>query len=308
MLANFFGKSKPVNFILITLLFLGYVIFDFIIDANFEFSLRYFTNSLVAFPFFLVLFFLFNFVISKNKLTRDNSYAFLLFVIGLGFLEIVQVAYTTVLIYLLLFLFLRRVYSLRRVKSVYQKLFDSGLWLGILFIFSPAYLLYLVLLYTAVFLFVKITVRTVLIPILGLITPVILYFTYLFWNDNLTTFYQLFEVVLIIDIDFYLTNYYGLFLMLFMMFSAISIIVRTTKILSVSNKFKRSWVLLLVHLAIAILFVFFVKNKNGSELISFLIPASIIIANWLQFVEKKIIINIVLMLFFLLSFAIHFIV
>ena len=151
MLANFFGKSKPVNFIFIIILFFTYYILDFIVVKNFELNLMEFYKFLLVFPFFLLLFFLFNFIISKNKLTRDNSYAFLFFVIGLGFLQSVITEPTIVIEYLLLFLFFRRVYSLRTLKFVYQKLFDSGLWLGILFLISPLYLLYLILLYVAIF-------------------------------------------------------------------------------------------------------------------------------------------------------------
>lgn len=308
MLANFFGKSKPVNFILIIVLFFLYYVFDFIVVQNFEMSLGYFSNFLLTFTMFLALFFLFNFVISKNKLTRDDSYGFLLFVIGLGFLETVVLEYKTVLVYIILFLFFRRMYSLRTLKIVYQKLFDAGLWLGILVLVSPSYLLYLILLYAAIYLFAKITIRTVLIPILGLITPFILYFTYLFWNDDLATFYQLFDVVFMVDIGFYLTNYYGIFLSIFLVFTALSILFRTGGIMFVSNRFKKSWVLLLLHLVIAIVFIAFVDKKNGTELISFLIPTSIIIANWIHTIEKKGVANAILMLFLLLSFAIHFIV
>ncbi|MDG1528729.1 MAG: hypothetical protein P8I51_09005 [Polaribacter sp.] len=308
MLANFFGKSKPVNFIIIIVLFFMYYVLDFIVVQNFEINLDYLFKFLLTFPLFLGLFFLFNFVISKNNLTRDDSYGFLLFVIGLGFLETVVLDYEIVLTYLLLFLFFRRLYSLRTLKIVYQKLFDAGLWLGVLVLISPSYVLYLILLYAAIYLFAKITIRTVLIPIIGLVTPFFLYFTYLFWNDDLATFNQLFDVVLMIDISFYLTSYYAIFLMLFLVFTAVSILLRTGNIMSVSNRFKKSWVLLLLHLVIAIVFIAFVDKKNGIELISFLIPTTIIIANWICTLQKKLIINIVLMVFLLLSFAIHFIV
>jgi len=308
MLANFFGKSKPVNFIFIIILFFTYYILDFIVVKNFELNLMEFYKFLLVFPFFLLLFFLFNFIISKNKLTRDNSYAFLFFVIGLGFLQSVITEPTIVIEYLLLFLFFRRVYSLRTLKFVYQKLFDSGLWLGILFLISPLYLLYLILLYVAIFLFAKITIRTIFIPVLGLITPLFLYFTYLFWMDDLATFYQLFYVVFTIDLSFYQTSYYELFLITFVVFTGVSILIRTRKILSVSNKFKRSWVLLLTHLLIAVVFISLIENKNGTEIIAFLIPSTIIIANWVQSIKKKSIISVILVLFLLFSFAIHFIV
>jgi len=308
MLANFFGKSKPVNFILISILFLVYYLLDIFLAKNLELNLENLINFLFILPLFLSLFFLFNFVVFKNRLTKDNSYAFLLFVIGLGFLETVLVDYSTVFIYLLLFLFFRRLYSLRTLKFGYQKLFDSGLWLGILFLISPSFYLYLILLYSAVLLFGKITIRTIIIPLLGAITPLFLYFTYLFWTDDLSAFFQLFEVNFTIDYSFYLTNHYLLFLITFVLFTLTSILFITGKILSVSNKFKRSWVLLLIHLVISVVFISFVEKKDSTELIMLLIPSTIIITNWLQSIQKKLIVNIVLLVFLLLSFAINIII
>ena len=307
MLANFFGKSKPVNFILIIVLFFMYYILNFIMVKKLEINLQSFYNFLMLTPLFLLLFFLYNFIISKNKLTRDNSYAFLLFILGLGFLETVITEISIVSTFLVLFLFFRRVYSLRTLKIVYQKLFDSGFWLGILFLISPFYILFAVLIYAAVFFFAKITFRTVLIPIVGFITPIFLYFTYLFWTDNMATFYQLFDIVFNVDFSFYFTRYYAIFILLFAFITSISLLLRTGKVLSVSNRFKRSWVLLLLHLIISIVFISLVQQKNGTELISFLFPSTIIIANWLQFINKKSVINVILLLFLVLSFAIHFI-
>lgn len=307
MLANFFGKSKPVNFILITVLFFIYYLLDFIVVKKAEINLGDFYKFLLVTPLFLLLFLLFNFIISKNKLTRDNSYAFLLFVIGLGFLNTFIIETSIVFTFLLLFLFFRRVYSLRTLKIVYQKLFDSGFWLGVLFLISPFYLLYIVLLYAAVFFFAKITIRTVLIPVVGFITPVFLYFTYLFWMHDLTTFYQLFDTNFTVDLSFYKTDYYSLFAITFAFFTGVSLLLRTGKVLSVSNKFKRSWVLLMLHLGIAIVFISLVEEKNGTEFVTFLFPSTIIMANGLQSMHKKLLINIVLVVFLILSFTIHFI-
>ncbi len=308
MLANFFSKSKPINFILIIVLFLGYYIIDLFSGSIRPINLDRVVHVLLVFVLFLVLFFLYNFIITKNKLTHDNSYAFLLFVLSLGSIQEVVLEYKSIGIYIVLFLLLRRIYSLRTLKSAYEKLFDSGFWLGVLFLFSPYYLLYLVLIYLAVFLFFKVTFRTILIPIIGLVTPVFLYFTYLFWFDDLITFYKLFEITIVTDFSFYTTSYYSVFLTILGFFSLSSILLISRNIFSVSNKFKRSWVLLLVHLVVAIAFIALVNVKSGIELIAVLIPATIIIANWLQTVERKLIINIVLLLFLALSFGLRFIV
>ncbi len=303
MLANFFSKSKPVNFILIIVLFLIYYVLDSFIYRSVAINLE----VLVAIPLFLGIFFLYNFIITKNRLTKDDSYAFLLFVVGLGCLPQLNVAYIVLVKYVILFLFLRRIYSLRTLKSVYEKLFDSGLWLGVLFLISAENILYLFLLFIAVLLFIKITFRTVLIPILGFLTPLFIFFTYHFFVDTLANFYEVFEIIFTLDFNSYKASIYVVSMVAFGLVTFISILLRSSRIFSVSNRFKRSWSLLLSHLLVAFGSLFLIDAKDGTELIALLIPSTILIANWIQSVERKIIVNIVLLVLLVISFGIHFI-
>jgi len=82
MLANFFGKSNPANFIVIFSIFLGFFLthgITSIPSAIFNFS--FVLDQVLMLIFFLVFFFFFNFILSKNKLTLYNSYGFLIFVL-----------------------------------------------------------------------------------------------------------------------------------------------------------------------------------------------------------------------------------
>jgi len=307
MLANFFGKSKPVNFILILVLFILYYIlflfkYDFdIIDKG---LLRV---GIGGFFQILLLFLLFNFIIVKNKLTRDNSYAFLFLVMSFGLLPNSIVDYEIVFINLILLLFLRKVYSLRSPKAIFSKLFDSGLWLGVSFLFEPFTIVYFVFIYAAIFLFLKFTIRTILIPILGLATPLFLYYTYCFYTDQMLLFEHLFEFEMDINLNFYKTTFYSLIFSLFGVVVILSIAVRSSKIFSVSNRFKRSWTLLLFHLLLSIGFVSLLKTHSGTELIAVVVPTTIIIANWIESIAKKWFADFVLLFFLVFSFAIHFI-
>jgi hypothetical protein len=80
MLANFLNKSKPINFIGLLILFFVSLSYAFYTAILTESS---YSNKLLKFGaltlFFLVIFFFFNFVNSKNSLTFDNSYAYFLF-------------------------------------------------------------------------------------------------------------------------------------------------------------------------------------------------------------------------------------
>jgi len=158
MLANFFGKSKPVNFILILVLYILYDVL-FLYSYDFDVTIKGLLPRIIGvFFLMLLLFLLFNFIISKNKLTKDNTYAFFIFVMSLGLLPNLISDVDTVFFYVILLLFVRKIYSLRRAKAIFAKLFDSAFWLGIAFLLEPVSVLYFVLIYGAYKNFLEITV------------------------------------------------------------------------------------------------------------------------------------------------------
>ena len=307
MLANFFGKSKPVNFLLIGILFILYVILFTVIYSFESIYIGLWLQILEGTFLFFLLFFLYNFIVSKNKLTANSSYAFLFFVISLGFFPDIVSNFKIVIVNLTLLLFLRKAYSLRSSKAVLAKLFDAGLWLGVSFVLEPFTIVYILLIFAAIILFIKVKIQTVLIPFLGFGTPVFLYYTYCFYTDQMGLFTSLFEFSSFYDFSMYDTPFYQLTFGLFGFFVLLSIIARSSKIFSVSNQLKRSWILLLLHLIVAIVFVGLLATHSGAEMIAVSIPATIIIANWIQSVKRKVLVDGILVLFLVLSFAIHFI-
>ena len=112
MLANFFGKSKPINFIVLLLLFVcAFFLNSFHAFSTTEFTLLFIVEKIVFFIIFTLLFFGVNFIISKNKLTLDNSYALLFYLLVISFFSTYLYDYKVVLEYIIHLLFLRKVYS-----------------------------------------------------------------------------------------------------------------------------------------------------------------------------------------------------
>src|SRR6056300_16965 len=179
MLANFLNKSKPIIFIGILILFFCVLTVTLIFGS---FTAKTFISiileSIVFVFFFLFIFFLFNFITKKNGLTFDNSYAFFIFIIlsisVLPYLLDINKLFLTA-IYLLI---VRKIYSLRSNKSILEKIYDSSFWLGIFFIFKPISLIFIFLIYTAIYLHKKLIINTLVIPIIGFATPLIIYFSY----------------------------------------------------------------------------------------------------------------------------------
>jgi len=293
MLANFLEKSKPINFIIYLVLFSCFFFTTVFLNIYAEEFTWYAVFESVSYFFlFLSIFFFYHFVVSKNKLTFDNSYSFFLFTL-ITIVFISKLFDFKLLILLLVYLFfLRKIYSLGSSKKVIQKIFDSGLWLGILCILEPFSLLFSILIFAAILLHQKITIHTLITPIIGFATPLITYFAYLLWNNSIEKFTQLFYFDVIntpsIDAEDYTIWILGILLLL----TILSIFLKSPKALSVNNSFKKNCILLIIHLIITTVFALIITEKNGSEITFLIAPSSIIIANGFEVIQKKVLKNI----------------
>ncbi|WP_254712902.1 DUF6427 family protein [Polaribacter sp. NJDZ03] len=292
MLANFLEKSKPINFIVYFGLFFCFFIitvFSNLLTDSFTWLKAMENVSFLG--LFLIIFFFYSFIVSKNKLTFDHSYSFFVFILTSILFIPKLLEFKTLITLIIYLLFLRKIYSLRSPKKMIQKLFDSGFWLGVLIILEPFTLVFFILIYASILLRKKVSFHTILTPIIGFISPLIIYFSYLFWYDYNEEFKQLFAFNNINNVFIYRKDttlwIFGAVLLL----TIISVFLKSPKVLSVNNSFKKSWIILIINSIIAVVFALIITEKNGSEIVYLLIPASIIIANGFEVIEKMIVKN-----------------
>lgn len=307
MLANFLNKSKPINFItLLGLFFVFFVPSIYIAFFSDNFTGDKLLKSVIILFLFLFIFVIYNFILAKNKLTFDNSYSY--FLLTLLIIPILPnlLDYKILILAGIYLLFIRKIYSLRSKKNVLEKLFDSGFWLGVLYIQEPLFIIFLLLISVAALLHKKINIHTLLVPIIGFITPLFLYFTYFLWVDKTEEFMDLFKLDLNFDVEVYAQTKYFWFTTILLFLSTLVVFVKSTKVLSINNTFRKSWVLLIVNFIILLFFLLFLPQKNGSELIFIWFPASIILTNGIELIKKKVIKNGVLYLSLIGSLLFYF--
>ena len=295
MLANFLEKSKPINFIvylgLFFCFFFGKITFTLFSG---DITLYKAFESILFVFLFLSVFFFFNFIVTKNKLTLDHSYAFYLFTLAVTLFFSALFDFKSITLVIIYLLFLRKAYSLRSSKNMIQKIFDGGFWLGIMFLLEPFSILFSIVLCVAILAYQKITVNTIISPIIGFVAPLIIYFTYLLWNNSPEQFNQLFNFIPGNQPFIYDKNHsvWILIFAVFLFLTTVSIVLKSPKAFSINNFFRKSWIVLIVNSMIAVVFAVLIREKNGSEIIFFLIPGCIIIANGFEVVKKRILKNI----------------
>lgn len=305
MIANFFNKTKPVNFLTIAILLFVYYSISIFSASDNTYTLAFLAKDLVLFLVLFLFLLLFKFIVEKNKLTRDNSYALLFLVIILGsFHESIS---NQDLIYSNLFLLLayRKLYSLGTGLNIKMKLFDASLWIGIAAIFYSWSIIYIVLIYLGILIYQKASLKNLLIPIVGLATPIFIYFTYNFYFDRLPFFYNRFNYSVNFSYEVYNNINFLIPAILLLVTLLWSLIKVSPIIVSVSNNMKFSWNVLINHLLISIIIIVVSPLKNGSEMFFVAFPAAIIIANFIQNKKSSLFKNVMIYLYLIISVSVY---
>lgn len=301
MLANFFGKSSPINFIIIIGVFLIYFF------SNFFLIFHYIplTEVLLFLIISLIIFFFYNIILFKNKLTKYNSYGFVFFIILFGMISVSIFDRNYLLLHGLFLIFLRRVYSLQSTRNILGKLFDSGFWLGVFFLFEPFSILFFVLIYLSNSLFQKTNWQTILVPVVGFFAPLFCAYTYYFWIDSPQFFWSYFDWYTSYDFLVYKKISLKTPLFIIGIVTLFAFLVKTPKIIGVSGSYRKYWTLLFFNLILSILFITVLRHRTGAELQFLFFPISIILTNWLESFKTRITKEAVLFLGLLLPFIIH---
>lgn len=306
MIANFFNKTKPTTiFSVVVLLFIYYFIATFLLHSG-ELSLQFLLKRVGFFIWLIIFLLIVNFIIKKNKLTKDNSYALILMVFFLGIFPEAMFSHPIVFANIVLMLGFRKIYSLRSGLDTKLKLFDACFWIGIATLIYSWSILYFILVYFSMIIHQKLTVKNLFIPVVGFAVPMLIYFTYCLYFENTAYYYDRFNYEMNLDFSTYTSLLKLLIPVLFLFVVLVwSLIKVTPKVVSVRNNFKFSWDVLINHLLISLAIVLLAPSKNGSEIFFIIFPSGVIISNLMQITKSKIFKNLILYAFLLISIGVY---
>ena len=306
MLTNFFSKSKPFNYILVSLYLIGGCIFWLLYNTNFEISVGNISRISGYILGFLFLLFLLNFIIRKNKLTKINTYPILIFSAFLLMYPIVLEEVNVVVSAAFILLSLRRILSLSSDKNTKKKILDASLWISIAAFFYFWSLLFFVVLFVAIINKASKNYKLFFIPFVGFLAVFTL----------ITVYYLLMEDVLLwflnsnYQIGFDFSVYKNVKIIIPTVFLLLSLIVsvlnRNFNSLTISLKEKSKFNLLLFSLFVGLSIIIITPQKNGSELIFLFAPLAIFVTYLIETVSKKWVSELLLTLMILLPFVIPF--
>ena len=136
MISHIFSKTKPVNFILLSLLLVAYIVFfeifiGFPIQNNIR-STPYLWQNVGFFIKVILLIaptlLLIDFILKRNKIVLTHSYALFYFVVLFGIFPAVFSNMNLLLAHFIVLIGLRRIISLKSSKRANKKIFEASMW------------------------------------------------------------------------------------------------------------------------------------------------------------------------------------
>ena len=287
MLTSFFGKSKPINYILLSIaIIIGY--FLRLLTAQ-ELTLGLGSLGSNGVVIFLMVFavLLLDFIIRKNNVTKNNTFAILLFVLFVLLAPQVYDAPKLILANIFVLLATRRILSLTTEKNTVKKIFDATMYITLASFCYGWAILFFVVLYPAITNKTKFKVSYLFIPIIGFLGITSIAVAYqLIATDSYSWLYSWipgrdFDLSAYGDKKLFVTTTFLLGVLLWMGG------VRLTKLGSLSKKEKPSAITMLLIAIISVGIVLAKTQKNGSELFFLFAPLAAITSNYIESGKSK---------------------
>lgn len=282
MLTSFFGKSKPAHFLILGfVLVLGFIwtLFARLIEVL-DLSSLLLNAMLVAVT--VVSMIVLNFLVSKNYLTKTNTYSIFFYSSFMLMLPVIFLHSDILLANFFLLLALRRIMSLRNDNNSEKKIFDAALWITVSSLFYFWSLFFFIPLYLALIQKPNVTFKQLLIPFIGFITVFVINTAYHLLVYN--SFAWIFEWHQPISLEFTAYNSAGILVPATLLFGFLvwTGIYRLSQLSSVSLKEKTNYVLVPIISLTTLFIAACGPEKTGAELLFVLAPTAIMFANFIE--------------------------
>ncbi|NUY80151.1 hypothetical protein HUK80_04530 [Flavobacterium sp. MAH-1] len=215
MIASLFRKSTPFNYtVLIVIVAVFYLLFQFSGSAKGNDAIgiveKVFLFSLVFSSLFIL-----NFIVKKNGMSRDNSYAILFYFLFVLFFPYAFDNFNLMVSNFLVLLALRRLISLQSLKAPKEKIFDASLWIFLAAIFHFWSILFIALVFISILFHVSRDFRNWILPFIAFIAAIVLFFLFAFIFDETRIAFVMSNIPIDVSIDYFTDTKQNLALSIF---------------------------------------------------------------------------------------------
>ncbi|PWB25283.1 DUF6427 family protein [Flavobacterium sp. HTF] len=287
MITSVFRKSTPLNYSLVVILILVFFFLYQIQEPSWVSSsfLAFQKMSLLCFVF--ASFFLVNFIVKKNGLSKDNGYSIFFYLLLLLFFPTIFNNPNVIYANFFILLALRRLISLQSLKASKEKIFDASFWILIASLFQFWCILFLILVFISIIFHVSRDYRNWVLPFIALMAVAVIFLliSLIFHIDAINFFER--RATVDFSIDYFKNNYENGALsiyaavVLFFVFSMLTTLSNRPQI--VHSSYKK----IIACFFIAV-FVYLISPDKSNDLLLFSIaPLTIMAASHVEYMQKR---------------------
>jgi len=287
MITSVFKKSTPLNYSLVVILILVFFFMFQIQEPSWIVTPFLAFQKISLLCFILASFFLINFIVKKNGLSKDNGYSILFYLLLILFFPTIFNNPNVIYANFFLLLALRRLISLQSLKASKEKIFDASFWILVASLFQFWCVLFIILVFISIIFHVSRDYRNWILPFVALlaVTLVFLMISLIFHFDALAFVQQ--RAVIDLKIDYFKNNYENgalsiyVSVALFFIFSMLTTLSNRPQIVHTSYK------KVVAYFFIAA-FVYLLSPDKINDLLLFSIaPIAIMASSHVEYMKQK---------------------
>ncbi|MDI1317591.1 DUF6427 family protein [Flavobacterium sp.] len=307
MITSIFKKSTIVNYSLIGV---SLLVFFFLYLSN-HLEIMNSNNGILKatslITLFISSFFLVNFIVKKNGLTKDSSYTVLFFLLFIVLFQSVFSDLSMLFSNFFLLLAIRRLISLQTLKAPKEKIFDASMWIFIAALFHFWCILFILLVYISIVFHASRDYRNWLLPFVAFFaTAVIFLFAALLfdtaWIDHILS-----QTHTNFELNYFTNNYQNVALSAYVVIALYFVL---SMMLSLTNRpiiLQASYKKMIFAFLIGLVVFLISPEKNNGMLLFTFMPLSVMCTTNIEYSQNKMYQEIVLALVLLGSLFIFFV-
>lgn len=285
MITSIFAKSKPINYIIVSLI----IVIGFVLPVLLKSDFTDFTFGIPLLSLFIVQLYVFvtDFIISKNGLSKRHNYDILVLGLMVAIFPEIFNDFNFVIANLLILFALRRLYSLHTKRNLKKKFFDAVFWIGLASLFYAWSILFLLVVIVALGSYWQNEGKYLAIAFLGLVAVFVLLVIYNVLMKDAYLLPSNFDTDFSLDFSSY-NNPSGITrLTLVAAIYVWSLVFYFKTFGSKIKSLKPIHTLILLSSLVASIIVFVAPEKTGREFVFLFVPFSIIVANYIETIQEK---------------------
>lgn len=307
MISSFFGKTKPINYIVIAiLLFLFYFtnVFFKIGEQRID---QVIALELLLFVVLLFSVFIINQIVRTERATEPNSYTMLFFLLLVVIFSDELVLQYVIYANFFLLLAFWRILSIRSIGNVKHKIFDASLLIAVASLFYDWALAFMFLVFFVISVYDRKTFKNWLVPFLGMATVFILSFTVLKLKGTLGFFEDHYQFSLGL---FTTKSFFQVLNIKTLIYLILTVVISILMFVRLRNTSGGKLLLLRIVFLIFVLgtgIILFTPADASPVLITFF-PAAVFFTNYFEGIKKRRLQEVVMILCMVLActlFGIH---